>query len=211
MSNTDFNFGWNQKADNADPWGRNTGPDGKTPLPEADNSDSGPVSHDYFCNCDECSWLEINCNQIKSMIQNVTRTVRQANRHLKGNKDMAQFSTDTNAQQGKTGRKPGQGNGKVNLGPEHLSQTPVKAKIIMARIPPMWYALELKLLVRGNVYVWRLKANNPNLAKVGESFGFDTDHLPEKEFMIANTVDEWSGNPFPTFIEKIGDKASTRK
>ena len=75
---TDFNFGWNDKANNLAPWGAGT-VEGQTTGPGGtirrnlgvEGADPGPVSDEL---------LEITCAEVKKMLHNITVTVRKANR-----------------------------------------------------------------------------------------------------------------------------------
>ncbi len=83
---TDFNFGWNETANNADPWGRSTGPDerGTAPKTRIDaEKTSGPVSQDAKRDKNGNRTLdniELTCNYVKHQIKLMTDTVRKANR-----------------------------------------------------------------------------------------------------------------------------------
>lgn len=205
---TDFNFGWNETADNADPWGRNnTGVD-STPY-EAQNAglsgcaDSAPVSEE--------NWREEEtCEYVKKQIYFMTQTVRKANR-------MAILQRGNAGDQGSS-NGPGRGRGGrqntggiQNLSSEHLSTDPKRAKIMGTKIPEKWYAVIVKVFVNGNVYFWNLKTNNPNYDKLIEAFGPDTDGWTDQEFMIANHIDDWNGRAFPSFVEKVEKGAAAGK
>ena len=106
MGGTDFEFGHNVR-DNADPWGRSTGPDGTRrkasrsgdALTQSPDTDTGPVSEDCWkdtnCQCASCQWQNINVAKILEMANNITETVRKANR-TESNMDLGNYRSSKN-------------------------------------------------------------------------------------------------------------------
>lgn len=205
MGATDFEFGHNVR-DNADPWGRNTGPDDRVRSAHSEPSDSGPVSE----------LVEITCGQVLKMVRQMTATVRKANRESMALKKPTGNATPANGS-GRAKppeRKEGSGDFlpwlKIGdlLAAGLKPGSKFKITISEARELPAGNVSDVVLDVKipkvgkfkGGSYAWGLSAEKQQYAALYEKFG---DRLDRWKGSVTCTLKEPSKKGFNPSLQVL--------
>lgn len=188
MSDTDFNFGWNEVENNRDPWG--SASDGPEDAPEI--------------------WeTEATIEFVLKQVRLITTTVRKVNRMLPA----AQSDTKQEKTKGKGSFSGRQSTGIPRLQNEHLTKQPKEAIIRSVRAIEKTFngntkqAVSFKIAMDGHLFLWDLTLNNPNLAIIQEKLGRDENDYAGRNILIFLEMDEhteqwWPRVSFPAEKEK---------
>lgn len=111
-------------------------------------------------------------------------------------------------------RKP---NGLLYIKSENLTTDKVRAKILDIRVAEPaaegtrnFSDIRLKIVVKGATWLYGLKLNNPELAKLQAAFGLDENNYPGKEFFLYNEEDEFDHKIYMR-VEPIMEAKSEKK
>jgi Zn-finger nucleic acid-binding protein len=192
-SDTEFDYGFNE--DN---------PLEPEPIRDVEPSCFGLI------HCPHCRKVYGTCGEIEYFLSK-ENTMLPAS--TAGNQQQQQQSNGGN--RNPQGRKP---NGLPYIKSENLSSDKAKAKILDVRVAEPaaegsrnFSDIRVKIACKGATWLYGLRLNNPELAKLQAAFSLDENNWPGKEFYLYNEIDEFDGKIWMRAEPIISEKKSSKK
>lgn len=199
---TDFNFGWNDAANNAAPWGGTATGERKRPSTPQERGDSNdPVAVSEFIGSRFAAVIT-DAIQADAFERHLLVGLDKLKQELK---DMALPAPKQNGGGGGGNPSRPRSSGSKRSGfeflkNEHLSEEFQDAKIIAMLTEPdevrkisQYNDVIVKIAMKGKQYLWGLTAGNPNYEAMHQQFGSDENDWLNQTIQIGLESDDFSG------------------